>query len=73
MSPFLICLSPPDRRTDRLYERVDGLDGWIWSNGQTDRLIGWTDGHTKQTNVQMEGRTEGRPTDRRTGQSVQTD
>ena len=44
MSPFLICVSPPNRqirqtngrirRTDR---RTGGRTGWMdWSNGQTD-------------------------------------
>ena len=53
MSPFLICLSPPDRQIRQMNGRIrrtGGRTGWMdWSNGQTDGLIGWTyelDGQT---------------------------
>ena len=63
MSPFLIRLSPPNRQirrwTDGLYGRVDGLDGWIWSNGQTDWLDGQTDKLNKRTYRWKVGRTDG--------------
>ena len=57
MSPFLICLSPPDRQirqTNGRIRRTDGRTGRMdWSNGQTDGLIGWTgelDGQTDKLN-----------------------
>ena len=47
MSPFLICLSPPDRQIRQTNGRIRWTGGRTgrmdWSNGQTDGLIGWTD------------------------------
>ena len=63
MSPFLIFLSPPDRQIRQTNGRIiqtGGRTGRIDLVKRTDRLIGWTDAQTKQTNVQMEGRTDGR-------------
>ena len=80
MSPFLICLSPPDRQirqtngrirqTDR--RMVRGTGRMDWSNGQTEGLVGWTDeldGQTDKLNKQtlryIEGRTDVRMDGRR--------
>ena len=56
MSPFPICLSPPDRQIRQRNGRI------IRTGGRTGRmdLVKRTDRQTKQTNVQMEGRTDGR-------------
>ena len=76
MSPFLICLSPPDRQirqTNGRIRRTGGRTGRMdWSNGQTDGLIGWTDeldGQTDKLNKRTHRWKVGRTCARTNGQT----